>query len=78
MTSKKTPPKFFSPYSEWKEKVLMWQMVTSVPKKEQGILVRLVSFEDDKSAERTISRMKKETLNQEDGLDQLIKELDKT
>ena len=76
MTSKKTPPLFFSPYSEWREKVLMWQMVTSVPKKEQGILVRLVSFENDKAAERTVSRLKKEELNADDGLEVIIKCLD--
>lgn len=76
MTSKKTPPTFFSPYSEWKEKVLMWQMVTSVPVKEQGILVRLVSFENDKAAERTVSRLKKEVLNSDDGLEKLLACLD--
>ena len=57
MTSKKTPPKFFTPYSEWKELVLMWQDVTSVPIAEQGILVRLISFDDDKTAARTVSKL---------------------
>ena len=56
----------------------MWQMVTSVPKKEQGILVRLVSFENDKAAERTVSRLKKEKLNAENGLEELLNCLDET
>ena len=46
MTSKKSaPPRFRNdvPYKVWKNKLSMWTLVTTIPKREQAIIVLLES-----------------------------------
>ena len=78
MTSKKTPPKFFTPYKEWKEKLLMWKCLATVALKEQAILVRLTCFEENITAERAVSKLTCTELNTDTGLDKLLEVLDET
>ena len=51
---KKKPPRFNQDisYKSWKNKIEMWQLVTSIEKKEQGIIVLLESLEGNSKAEK--------------------------
>ena len=46
---KTTPPQFKETmsYKLWKNKLEMWQLVTSVPKNQQAIIVRLEALENN-------------------------------
>ena len=54
----------------------MWQIVTSLEKKEQGVMVHLVAFDDDKTASRAVSKIKCSDLHADDGMDKLLAALD--
>ena len=53
-SKKKNPPRFNQDisYKSWKNKIEMWQLVTSIEKKEQGIIVLLESLEGNSKAEK--------------------------
>nr|CAB3262901.1 uncharacterized protein LOC100184952 [Phallusia mammillata] len=76
--SKKVPPKFCdgTPYSFWKNKVEMWQLVTPVPKKEQAIVVVLEAFEGNTKAERAVSELSTEHLHHDNGMLRLFAHMD--
>ena len=77
--SKKTPPKFIQgmSYETWKNKIEMWKIVTSISKKEQGIIVLLESLEGNNRAEKAVSELTAAQLNIDTGLDVLLEKLDK-
>ena len=80
MASKKktTPPKFTEDmsYTAWKNKIEMWKIVTSIEKKEQGIVVLLDALEGNKKAEKAVADLKATDLHNDDGLQTLIAKLD--
>ena len=53
----------------------MWQIITSVPKKEQGIVVLLDSLEGNGKAEKPIADIKVEEVNIGDGIKVIIEKL---
>ena len=55
--SKKSPPKFKDGVSSvsWKNKIEMWALVTSIPKKEQAIVVLLEALDENVKAEKAVS-----------------------
>ena len=75
--SKRTPPVFHEDmvYKTWKNKLNMWQIITLVPKKEQGIVVSLDSLEGNGKAEKAIADIKAEEVNNGDGI-KVIEKLD--
>ena len=76
MTSKKTPPKFYLPYSEWRDELDMWLALSGTEKKEQALLIRLVSLENNELAKRSVSKLKVGDLNADDGVTKLLAALD--
>ena len=54
----------------------MWKIVSSIPPKEQGVIVLLQSVVDNKKAEKAVSTLTVQDLNRETGLDVLIEKLD--
>ena len=76
--SKRTPPVFQEDmvYKTWKNKLNMWQIITLVPKKEQGIVVLLDSLEGNGKAEKAIADIKAEEVNNGDGIKVIIDKLD--
>ena len=77
-TSKKAPPKFIEGmlYSEWKKKLDMWKIVTTIDKKEQAIIVRLDSFDSHPKAEKAVSELTAAQLNVDYGMKVLEDKLD--
>ena len=77
--SKKTPPKFIEgmSYKAWKNKITMWKIVTTVPKKEQAIVILLDSLEGNAKAEKAVSELTATDLNNDDGIDILFQKLDR-
>lgn len=75
---KKLPPKFNNdiPYSNWRNKIGMWQLVTPVPKNEQAIVVVLESLEGNAKAERAASELQTESLHHDDGMERLLAHMD--
>ena len=63
-------------YKVWKNKLDMWKIVSSIPPKEQGIIVSLQSIADNNKAEKAFSTLTVHDLNRETGLDVLIEKLD--
>ena len=56
-SKKKTPPKFIEGMSYttwWINKIDMWNLVTSIESKEQGIVVLLDALEGNKKAEKAV------------------------
>ena len=80
MAAKIAPPKLKNDtsYSEWKNKLDMWCIVCGYEKKEQAIIVLLQSLNENKKAEKAVSKLKVTDLNVDDGFDKLINKLDKT
>ena len=78
-SQKKTPPKFTTetPYKTWKNKVEMWQIVTSVEKKQQAIIIFLESLEGNPKAEKAVSELTATDLNTDGGMNLLFEKLDK-
>ena len=64
-SSKKTPPKFNEKmsYSAWRNKIKMWEIVTSVDKKERAIVVLLGALEGNVKAKKAIQDLRAEELN---------------
>ena len=75
---KTTPPKFKEsmPYRTWKNKLKMWQIVTSVPKTEQALVVLLEGLDEHAKAERAVGEFSAEELNIDGGMTLLIEKLD--
>ena len=63
--SKKSPPKFkgATSYTSWKNKIEMWALVTSIPKKEQAIVVLLEALDENIKAEKAVSELTASNLN---------------
>ena len=55
----------------------MWELITSVPKKEQGIIVLLETLEGNAKAEKVLADIKANELNVENGLKFITDKLDK-
>ena len=72
--SKTTPPQFKEsmPYKVWKNKIQMWQLVTLVPKKEQAIIVRLESLDNNVKAEKATDQLTATELNADNGMETLL------
>ena len=77
MSGKKTPPpKFYTPYAEWRDELLMWKLLKYYDNKEQGLVVCLQALQDNLQAKQAVSRLSATQLNAEDGLDKLLECLD--
>ena len=69
MASKKRTPPVFSEnilYKTWKNKIDMWQLVTSVTKKEQTIIILLDLLEGNAKAEKAVSDLTATELNNDE------------
>ena len=77
-SSKKTPPKFNEKmsYSAWRNKINMWEIVTSVDKKERAIIVLLDALEGNVKAEKAVQDLREEALNTTDGANILLNKSD--
>ncbi|XP_077971779.1 uncharacterized protein LOC144425883 [Styela clava] len=79
--TRQNPPKFKDdiPYSAWRNKVEMWQMVTPIDSKEQAIVVvlRLSSLEGNQRAEKAASELTAGQLHSNDGMTTLLESLDR-
>ena len=78
-SNRKTIPTQFNksmPYEVWKNKIKMWQLVTSVPKNEETIIVRLESLDNNIKAEKAIDQLAATILNTGDGMVTLLNKLD--
>ena len=77
-SSKKTPPKFNEKmsYSAWKNKIKMWEIVTSVDQKERAIIVLFDALEGNVKAEKAVQDLRAEELNKTDGMNILLNKLD--
>ena len=77
-SQKKTLRKFYVdiPYKTWNNKMEMLQLVTSVPKKEQGIMVLLDSLKDNAKAEKVAVDLNARDLNTDSGVNALFSTLD--
>ena len=76
--SKRTLPGFHEDmvYKTWKNKLNMRQIITSVLKKEQGIVVLLDLLEGNGKAEKAIADIRAEEVNNGDGIKVIIDKLD--
>ena len=63
-------------YKTWRNKIDMWQLVTSVPKKEQAIIILLDSIEGNAKAEKAVSDLTANELNNDEGFNILFAKLD--
>ena len=61
----------------WKNKLQMWELITSVPKKEQDIIVLLDALEGYAKAEKAVADIKANELNDKNGLKVITDKLDK-
>ena len=61
----KSPPKFKdgTSYTSWKKRIEMWALVTSIPKKEQVIVVLLEALDENIKAEKAVSELTASNLN---------------
>ena len=77
-SSKKTPPKFNEKmsYSAWKNKIKMWEIVTSVDQKERAIIILFDALEGNVKAEKAVQDLRAEELNTKDGMNILLNKLD--
>lgn len=57
-------------------KIQIWQLVTSIPKSEQGIVILLESLEHDVKAQKTASDFTVNELNSDEGMKILMNKLD--
>ena len=75
---KTTPPQFKETmYKVWKNKLEMWELVTSVPKNQQAIIVRLEALENNVKAEKAVDQITAAELNTDTGMNTLLSKLDK-
>ena len=65
-------------YKVCKNKLDLWKIVCSIPRKEQGITILLQSIVDNKKVEKAVSTLTVPDLNRETGLDVLIEKLGNT
>ena len=75
---KTCPPKFVEgmSFTSWKNKVEMWQLVTSVDKKEHAIVILLQSLEGHSKAEKAASELTAAELHNDNGMKVLFEKLD--
>ena len=64
-------------YKVWKNKLEMWQLVTSVLKNQQAIIVRLEALENNVKAEKAVDQITAAELNTDTGMNTLLNKLDK-
>ena len=78
-SQKETPPKFTTetPYKTWKNKIQMWQIVTSAEKNQQAIIIFLDSLEGNPKAETALPDLTATDLNTDQGMKLLFEKLDK-
>ena len=79
VSKKRTPPVFHKDMlcKTWKNKLQMWELITSVPKKEQDIIVLLDALEGTAKAEKAVADIKANELNDKNGLKVITDKLDK-
>ena len=67
-SKKKKTPRFNQDisYRSWKNKIKMWQLVTCIEKKEQGIIVLLESLEGNSKAEKAVPDLTAAEVNTEE------------
>ena len=63
-------------YSAWINTVKMWEIVTSVDKKERVIIVLLVALERNVKPEKAVQDSRAEELNMTDGMNIFLNKLD--
>ena len=75
---KTTPPQFKESvsYKVWKNKIQMWQLFTSVPKKEQTTIVRLELLDNNVKAEKAVAQLTATESNVDNGMEILLNKLD--
>ena len=79
ISNRKTiPPQFKESmsYKSWRNRVQMWQLVASILKKEQAILIILASLDNNAKAEKAVSEFTAAELNTDKGMELLISKLD--
>ena len=79
MSVRKLAPPIFSRdvnYKVWKNKLDMWNIICSIPPKEQGIIVLLQSIVDNQKVRQVDSTVTVHDLKRETELDVLIEKLD--
>ena len=74
----KTRLKYGTSYISWKNKIEMWALVTSIPKKKQAIVVLLEALDENVRAEKAVSKVTASNLNAGTGLKELLDKLDLT
>ena len=76
---KRTPPVFHEDmlYKTWKNKLNMWQVITSVAKKEQSISILLDLLEGNAKAEKAVADIKAGERNNDDGVKVIKDKLDR-
>ena len=76
----KAPPRLNegTSYKVWKDEVEMWKIVCGYEKKEQAIVLRLESFENNSLAKRCVENLKITDLNEDEGVTTLLGKLDET
>ncbi|KAK6191220.1 hypothetical protein SNE40_002956 [Patella caerulea] len=80
MTTKINPPGLKGKeYELYKQELLAWKEVTDLDKKKMGVAIALTLPEEDANniREKVFNQMKIEDLKKDDGLEKLIKFLDK-
>ena len=63
-------------YKVWKNKLEMWQLVTSVPKNHQAIIVCLAALKNNVKAEKNVDQITAVELNTDTGMNTLLSKLD--
>ena len=77
MTTKITPPKLKGDtlYTEWKNRLQMWRTACGYVKKEKAIVL-LQSLNENKKAEKAVSKLTVTDFNVDDSLEKLLEKLD--
>lgn len=83
-SSYKTPPSFVSDsktYAQWVAELTVWRQLTDLEKSKQALAIVLLLPEHDATCninirEKVFEEMTLETMNADDGVDELIKFLD--
>ena len=76
---KRIPPVFHEDmlYKTWKNKLNMWQIITSVTKKEQSISILLDLLEGNAKAKKAVADIKAGERNNDDGVKVIKDKLDR-
>ena len=73
-----TPPRLTEDlgYTSWKNKILIWKLVCGVDKKEQGIIILLLSLNGNKKAEKAVGNLATDMLFNDNGFNIVLEKLD--